>query len=109
MILNSVPSRTYSTMGAQLSYDSKNDLYKVLGLKPESDAKQIKLAYYKLAQKYHPDKAGDCKETEEKFKNVSGAYEVLVDEAQRKQYDKLRFDFNNPKSQFGVGYNSRKS
>ena len=89
-----------------MAYDSKNDFYKVLGVEPATDAKKIKLAYYKLAQKYHPDKAGDDPKTTEKFKNISNAYEVLVDDDQRKAYDKLRNDAKNPHTQ---GYNSRKS
>lgn len=72
-------------------YDKKNDFYDVLGVKAEqADAKKIKLAYYKMAQKYHPDKAGDDKKAIEKFKQVSNAYEVLVDENERKKYDRLK-------------------
>ena len=71
-------------------YDKKNDLYDILGVKADTDAKQIKLTYYKMAQKYHPDKAGDDPKTIEKFKTISSAYEVLVDEQLRKQYDQLR-------------------
>ena len=73
-----------------MEYDKKNDLYDLLGVNRDMDAKQIKLAYYRLAQKYHPDKAGDSKEVLEKFKAITGAYEVLVDEDLRKKYDRLR-------------------
>ena len=73
-----------------MTYDKKNDLYDTLGVKADADAKQIKLTYYKMAQKYHPDKAGDDPKTIEKFKTISSAYEVLVDEQLRKQYDQLR-------------------
>ena len=46
-------------MNNQMIYDKKNDLYDILGVNKNMDAKQIKLAYYRMAQKYHPDKAGD--------------------------------------------------
>ena len=87
-----------------MEYDKKNDLYDLLGVKRDMDAKQIKLAYYRLAQKYHPDKAGDSKEVLEKFKAITGAYEVLVDEDLRKKYDRLRTE-----SKTAETYNSRKS
>ena len=87
-----------------MTYDKRNDLYDILGVKADTDTKQIKLAYYKMAQKYHPDKAGDAPKTVEKFKTISNAYEVLVDEKQRKQYDKLRMQAK----QTGA-YNSRRS
>ena len=67
-----------------MTYDKKNDLYDILGVKADTDVKQIKLNYYKKAQKYHPDKAGDDPKTIEKFKTISNAYEVLVDEDKRK-------------------------
>lgn len=76
----------------QMTYDKKNDLYDILGVKKDTDAKQIKLAYYRMAQKYHPDKAGDDKKMEEKFKQVSSAYEVLVDEDLKKKYDRLKME-----------------
>ena len=73
-----------------MTYDKHNDLYDVLGVKADTDMKQIKLAYYRMAQKYHPDKAGDDHKTLEKFKTISNAYEILVDEDQRKVYDRVR-------------------
>ncbi len=48
---------------------------------PRSKDSDIKKAYYKLAQKYHPDKAPGDKKAEEKFKQISAAYEVLKDES----------------------------
>lgn len=68
-------------MGSQMTYDKKNDYYDLLGIKTSSDPKQIKLAYYKMAKKYHPDTAGDDPKTVEKFKSISNAYETLVDES----------------------------
>ena len=62
--------------------------YKVLNLDKKCTKKEIKLAYRKLALKYHPDKAtGDLKIAEEKFKQISEAYQILIDDKRRKQYD----------------------
>ena len=49
-------------------FDPKEDYYKTLGVSKSSSDKEIKLAYYKLAQKYHPDKTGG--KTEAKFKEI---------------------------------------
>lgn len=66
------------------------DYYAVLGVKSDASAKEIKQAYRKLAQKYHPDKnAGDAN-AETRFKQVNEAYEVLGDPEQRKEYDHTR-------------------
>jgi len=64
---------------------TNKDYYKILGVPRSASAKDIKKAYYQLAQKYHPDKnqSGD----KNKFQEVSEAYEVLGDDAKRKQYD----------------------
>lgn len=63
------------------------DYYKVLGVSKDASKADIKKAYRKLAQKYHPDKNPNNKEAEEKFKDLGEAYEVLSDEEKRKQYD----------------------
>lgn len=65
------------------------DYYKLLGVEKTATAEEIKKAYRKLAVKYHPDKTKDDKQAEEKFKEVTEAYEVLGDAEKRKKYDSL--------------------
>ncbi len=71
----------------------EKDYYQALGVAKDADANTIKKAYRKLARELHPDKnPGDAK-AEARFKEVSEAYEVLSDEAQRKEYDETRAMF----------------
>ena len=65
------------------------DYYKILGVDASADKKAIKVAYRKLARKYHPD-VSEHKDAEEKFKEVTEAYEVLYDEKKRAEYDEVR-------------------
>lgn len=66
----------------------KRDYYEVLGVSRDATADDLKKAYRKLAVKYHPDKNPDDKTAEEKFKEVSEAYDVLSDEQKRAAYDR---------------------
>ncbi|MFI5148589.1 MAG: DnaJ C-terminal domain-containing protein [Bacteroidia bacterium] len=65
------------------------DYYKVLGVDKKASAEEIKKVYRKLAVKYHPDKNAGNKAAEEKFKEISEAYNVLGDAEKRKTYDEL--------------------
>ncbi|WKN42438.1 J domain-containing protein [Tunicatimonas pelagia] len=65
------------------------DYYKVLGVSKTASQEEIKKKYRKLAVKYHPDKNKGDKAKEEKFKEITEAYEVLKDPEKRKQYDEL--------------------
>jgi molecular chaperone DnaJ len=65
------------------------DLYAILGVPRDSSQDDIKRAYRKLALQCHPDLHGNCLEMEEKFKQVSMAYEILSDPAKRSQYDQF--------------------
>ncbi|MCW8194481.1 DnaJ domain-containing protein [Proteobacteria bacterium 005FR1] len=65
------------------------DYYKILGVDASADAKAIKSAYRKLARKYHPD-VSEERDAEERFKEVTEAYEVLGDAKKRAEYDEIR-------------------
>jgi len=66
---------------------SKRDFYEVLGVDRTADIEEIKKAYRKLALKYHPDRNPNDKVSEEKFKEVGHAYEILSDSQSRAAYD----------------------
>ena len=68
---------------------NKQDYYKILNVDRSANTDEIKSAYRKLALKYHPDRNPDNKESEEKFKEATQAYEVLSDKQKRSQYDQF--------------------
>jgi molecular chaperone DnaJ len=83
----------------------KRDYYEVLGMSKDASQDEIKKTYRKLAKKYHPDmNKDDKKAAEEKFKEVSEAYEVLADPDKRSKYD--RFGHAGLEGAFGAnGFN----
>ena len=68
----------------------EKDYYKVLGVSESASAKDITKAYRKLARAHHPDANQDDAKAEERFKEIAAAYDVLGDEARRKEYDEVR-------------------
>ena len=65
-----------------------SDYYQLLGVSREAGSEEIKKAYRKLALEYHPDRNQGSKEAEERFKEVTEAYEVLRDSEKRAMYDR---------------------
>ena len=70
---------------------TSKDYYATLGVKKTATAEEIRKAFRKLARKYHPDVNPNDKKSEEKFKEISEANDILSDEKKRKIYDQLGF------------------
>ena len=87
----------------QMNYEYQ-DYYKILGVSREATDKEIKSAYRKLARKYHPDVNPNNKQAEERFKQISQAYEVLSDSDKRAKYDRYGEQWKNA-TEGGQGYN----
>jgi molecular chaperone DnaJ len=82
---------------------SKRDYYEVLGISKNASEADLKKAYRRAAQKFHPDRNPDDKESEDKFKESKEAYEVLSDSRKRAAYDQFGHAGVDP-SMGGAGY-----
>ena len=82
---------------------AKKDYYNILGIKKDAKADEIKKAYRRLARKHHPDVNPNDKASEDKFKEVQEAYDILSDEKKRKVFDRFGYYADNldPDSPFG--------
>ena len=78
-----------------------DDYYAILGVKKSDNADAIKKQYRKLARELHPDKTKGDKKLEEKFKDVSEAYEVLSDDKKKAEYDEMRDAFKSGRAPRG--------
>jgi curved DNA-binding protein len=96
---------------------TKRDYYEVLGVKRDASDKEIRQAYRRLARKYHPDLNPNDKGSEDSFKGISAAYEVLSDKEKRAKYDRYGHDWAHAEqaeaaraaSGAGGGFHSRTS
>ena len=84
---------------------AKRDFYEVLGVNRDASEDDIKKAYRKLAMKHHPDRnqGDDAKVSEEKFKEVKEAYEILSDASKRAAYDRFGHAGVDPSAGGGPG------
>ena len=85
-LFNMSSSQTYHRRGSRLIVRAETDYYSVLGVSRNASKSEIKSAYRKLARNYHPDVNKDPG-AEQKFKDISNAYEVLSDDEKRSIYD----------------------
>jgi molecular chaperone DnaJ len=78
-----------------MAANNKQDYYQTLGVKKDATAEEIKKAYRRLARKHHPDVNPGDKSAEEKFKQITEANDVLIDEKKRKIYDRFGYYSDN--------------
>lgn len=74
---------------------AKKDYYQILGVKKDAKADEIKKAHRRLARKHHPDVNPGDKASEDKFKDVQEAYDILSDEKKRKVFDRFGYYADN--------------
>jgi DnaJ-class molecular chaperone len=100
----------FSTRGFAVNdkFNSKIDYYKILEVDSKASQDDIKKKFYSMAKKYHPDsqETKTTKVNEEKFKQISEAWEVLSNEDTKNDYDLARQDDNNPWMRGASGTNS---
>jgi molecular chaperone DnaJ len=83
---------------------SKRDYYEILGVSKDTDEKEIKKAYRRVAMKFHPDRNPDDPKAEDKFKEASEAYEILSDREKRAAYDQFGHAGVDPQMGAGGGF-----
>jgi molecular chaperone DnaJ len=83
---------------------SKRDYYDILGVDKNTDEKDIKKAYRRVAMKFHPDRNPDDADAEDKFKEASEAYEILSDREKRAAYDQFGHAGVDPQMGGGAGF-----
>ncbi len=76
--------------------------YDILELGPGASLTEIKKAYHRLAKQFHPDKNPGNKISEEKFKRIKEAYEILIDHHKKTAYDERRKQENKSKAPYGI-------
>src|SRR6266496_4161681 len=81
---------------------AKRDYYEILGVSRNVSEEDIKKTYRRLAMKYHPDRNANNQESEEKFKQIKEAYEVLSDSRKRAAYDQFGHAGVDPSIGFGA-------
>src|SRR5438045_7119240 len=81
----------------------KHDYYETLGVPRKAESEDIRKSYRKLARKYHPDLNPGDKSSEERFKNVQEAYDILSDPKKRQMYDQFGFYSENGFAGAGPG------
>jgi molecular chaperone DnaJ len=87
-----------------MATSAKHDYYDLLGVDRKATAKDIRTAFRKLARKYHPDLNPGDKASEEKFKQLQEAYDILSDTKKRQMYDQYGFYSDNvPTGDYGPG------
>ena len=82
----------------------EKDFYKILGVTKDVSDTELKKVYRKLARQFHPDSNPDNAKAEAKFKEISEAYSVLSDKAQRAEYDQMRAMGSGPRFTGGQGF-----
>src|SRR5581483_8913668 len=91
-------------VGSTLASNGKRDYYEVLGVSRTASEQEIKSAYRKMALQYHPDRNPNDPGAEEKFKQCTEAYSVLVDAQKRAQYDRFGHAGVSGAAAGGVGF-----
>ncbi len=97
---------TLNLRGDNNSIMDYKDYYKILGVERKASTDDIRKAYRKLAMQFHPDKNPGDKKSEDKFKEINEAYQVLSDDKKRARYDQLGSaysDFRTGGGRFSMG------